>query len=80
MVRMVDIWKVEGKVRQGEQGAVHEKVSMVGDSKTDCLILCCLFSWKVTEIPDVNNVCSHHLLSVVEFFLLQYFLFKLSFK
>ena len=44
LVRMVDIWKVEGKVRQGEQEAVHEKVSMVDDSKTDCLMLSYLFS------------------------------------
>ena len=43
-MRMVDIWKVKGKVRQGEQEAVHEKVSMVDDSKTDCLMLSYLFS------------------------------------
>ena len=39
LVRMVDIWKVEGKVRQGKQGAGHVIVRMVDESKTDCLIL-----------------------------------------
>ena len=44
LVRVVDIWKVKGKVRQGEQEAVRVLVSMVDNSKTDCLMLCCLFS------------------------------------